>query len=219
MTKDNQKSLLATSEKKDSSPSNQLPATSFQSLEKAKEVAMECTKCKLSESRTHVVFSKGSPEAKVMLIGEGPGQNEDLQGIPFVGKAGQLLDKIFESVNIDPEKDVYICNIVKCRPPQNRKPQQDEMDACWDYLAAQIKYIQPKIIILSGASAVQGVLKIKEGITKIRGNWYNGVFGAKAIPIFHPAYLLRNQSKEKGSPKWLMWQDIQEIKNAMDSLE
>ncbi|MEW5820746.1 MAG: uracil-DNA glycosylase [Cyanobacteriota bacterium] len=196
-----------------------LPETSFLSLEDAKEAAMNCKKCILAQSRTKVVFSQGNPEAKVMLIGEGPGQHEDESGIPFVGRAGQLLDKIFESVDIVRERDVYICNIVKCRPPKNRVPAPEEMDCCYDYLAAQIRYVNPKIILLAGSTAVKGILKTKQGITKIRGTWYENVFGAKAMPIFHPSYLLRNQSKQVGSPKWLMWQDIQEIKRQMDLIE
>lgn len=194
------------------------PNTSFKSLNEAIEGAMVCQKCNLHKTRTNVVTGKGNPNAKLMLIGEGPGQQEDETGIPFVGKAGQLLDKILESVNIDKEKDIYICNIVKCRPPQNRVPTPEEMECCWDYLAAQIKYIAPKIILLSGSTAVKGILKAKEGITKIRGNWYDNIYGSMAMPIFHPSYLLRNQSKAVGSPKWLMWQDIKEIKNQLDLL-
>lgn len=196
-----------------------LPETTFKSLEEAREAAMGCQKCVLCKHRTKVVFERGNPLAKVMLIGEGPGQQEDEKGLPFVGKAGQLLDKILEAGNISREKDIYICNIVKCRPPENRVPAPDEMEACWDYLAAQIKYINPKIILLSGTTAVKGVLKAKEGITKIRGRWYDDVYGAKAMPIFHPSYLLRNQSNAEGSPKWLMWQDIKEIKAQIDQLE
>lgn len=195
------------------------PETSFNSLEEAKEAAMSCNKCILAKSRTKVVFAQGNPGASVMLIGEGPGRHEDESGIPFVGKAGQLLDKIFESVEINRERDVYICNIVKCRPPENRVPTPEEMNACWDYLAAQINFVKPQIILLAGSTAVKGILKTKQGITKIRGNWYEDIFGAKAMPIYHPSYLLRNQSKEVGSPKWQMWQDIKEIKKAMDTLE
>lgn len=192
--------------------------TSFNNLEEAKKCALNCDRCELSKSRINVVFSQGRPEAKVMLIGEGPGQHEDESGIPFVGRAGQLLDKIFECVDISRENDVYICNIVKCRPPKNRVPTPEEMDACWDYLAAQIKYVQPKIILLAGSTAAKAILKTKLGITKIRGQWFENVLGAKAMPIYHPSYLLRNQSKAKGSPKWQMWQDIKEIKVQMDLL-
>ena len=156
-----------------------------------------------------------------MLIGEAPGFYEDKEGKPFVGKAGQLLDKIFESVGLTRKRDVYICNTVKCRPPENRNPEPDEKEACRNFLKAQIDIIQPKIILLCGNVAVQSILGSVGGITKIRGKWFQGdetVHGAKLMPIFHPSYLLRNDSREKGSPKWLMWQDIQEIKREYDKL-
>lgn len=152
-----------------------------------------------------------------MIIGEGPGENEDLTGKPFVGKAGQLLDKILESVRLT-EADVFICNIVKCRPPGNRKPTQDEMDACRPYLMEQIRLVDPKIILLAGASAVQGLLADKTGISKIRGQWREWE-GRLCMPVFHPSYLLRNQSKAQGSPKWLMWQDIQTVREKFDHLK
>lgn len=188
------------------------------SLEKLARLAAVCTKCVLSHSRTHSVFSDGNPEASVMLIGEGPGQNEDETGIPFVGRAGQLLTQILSSVGIDRQNDIYICNVVKCRPPQNRKPQPEEMEACFPYLEGQIQAIRPKLILLAGATAVQDILKTKQGITKIRGQWFDTPFGAKAMPIFHPSYLLRNPSKQQGSPKWLMWQDMKTLKAEMDRL-
>ena len=132
----------------------------------------------------------------------------------------QLLDKIFASVGFS-RKDIYICNTLKCRPPENRNPLPDEKEACWEYLKAQIDIIKPQIILLCGNVAVQSILPNIGGITKIRGKWYQGgdiVHGAKLMPIFHPSYLLRNDSREKGSPKWLMWQDIQEIKREYDKL-
>jgi DNA polymerase len=152
-----------------------------------------------------------------MIIGEGPGEREDVTGLPFVGKAGQLLDKILASVNIDRKSETYICNIVKCRPPQNRVPANDEAAACRPFLEAQITFVKPKLILLAGSTAVQYVLPRKESISRIRGKWleYRGI---KAMPIFHPSYLLRNDSKEVGSPKWLMWQDIKLVKATLDSL-
>lgn len=198
---------------------DKLPKTTFKSFEEAKNVAMTCKKCRLCESRTKVVFGSGNPQSRILFIGEGPGQTEDETGLPFVGKAGQLLDKVFESVEISRDTDLYITNVVKCRPPNNRVPQQDEMEACFDYLAAQIRYIQPQMILLSGATAVKGILKAREGITKIRGTWFDDVYNAKVMPIFHPSYLLRNQSKAVGSPKWLMWEDIKEIKKEIDRLK
>lgn len=183
----------------------------------AREAAV-CLKCVLGNTRTHSVFSDGNPNAKIMLIGEGPGQQEDETGIPFVGRAGQLLTQILASVGIDRKQDIYICNVVKCRPPQNRKPEPSEMDACFPYLLGQIQTVQPKIILLAGATAVQDILKTKQGITKIRGQWFDTPYGAKAMPIFHPSYLLRNPSKQPGSPKALMWQDMKAVKQELDRL-
>jgi DNA polymerase len=187
-------------------------------LQEVKNVCNNCYKCDLSKTRKNVVFGEGVFSSKIMLIGEGPGQQEDETGRPFVGKAGQLLDKILETQDISREKNIYICNIVKCRPPENRVPADKEMEACRQYLDAQIQLMRPKIIILCGSTAVKAVLKTKVGITKIRGQWFEGPFGSKMMPFFHPSYLLRNQSKAAGSPKWLTWQDVQEIKKVLDSL-
>ncbi len=190
-------------------------------LEKIYQRCLSCKKCVLAKTRHNIVFSDGVPNKKLMLIGEAPGFYEDKEGKPFVGKAGQLLDRIFESVGLTRKRDVYICNTVKCRPPENRNPEPEEKEACWEYLKAQIDIIQPKIILLCGNVAVQSILGNVGGITKIRGKWFEGsdvVHGAMLMPIFHPSYLLRNDSREKGSPKWLMWQDIQEIKREYDKL-
>lgn len=192
----------------------------YEELEKVREKCLSCQKCPLGRTRTNLVFSDGTPNPKLMLIGEAPGYNEDMQGKPFVGKAGQLLDKIFASVGFS-RKDIYICNTLKCRPPENRNPLPDEKEACWEYLKAQIDIIKPKMILLCGNVAVQSILENVGGITRIRGKWFEGgdiVHGAKLMPIFHPSYLLRNDSREKGSPKWLMWQDIQEIRREYDKL-
>lgn len=195
------------------------PDAVFEKLARFKEQAAACTRCALHAGRTHSVFADGNPLAPLMLIGEGPGQNEDETGIPFVGKAGQLLNQILAAVNIHRQEDIYICNIVKCRPPQNRAPLPEEMATCFPFLKAQIEIIQPKLILLAGATALKGVLGIGSGITKLRGQWFDTPYGAKAMPIFHPSYLLRNQSKAVGSPKWLMWQDIQEVRRALDELK
>ena len=160
----------------------------YEELETIHKNCLNCHKCILGNTRNNIVFSDGVPNPKLMLIGEAPGFYEDKEGKPFVGKAGQLLDKIFESVGLTRKRDVYICNTVKCRPPENRNPEPNEKEACWEYLKAQIDIIDEK------------------------------VHGAKLMPIFHPSYLLRNDSREKGSPKWLMWQDIQEIKRKYDEL-
>lgn len=192
----------------------------LKSLEEIKKKCLMCEKCHLCNSRTNVVFSDGKPNNKLMLIGEAPGFYEDKQGKPFVGKAGQLLDRILASVGFS-RNELYICNTLKCRPPDNRNPLPEEKEACWEYLKAQIDIIKPRIILLCGNVAVQSILPNSGGITKIRGKWFQGgdiVHNAKLMPIFHPSYLLRNDSREKGSPKWLMWQDIQEIKKEYDKL-
>ncbi|OGH98356.1 MAG: uracil-DNA glycosylase [Candidatus Melainabacteria bacterium GWF2_32_7] len=187
-------------------------------LKDVKEVCKTCIKCDLSKSRTQVVFSDGNPEAKLMIIGEAPGRNEDETGIPFVGRAGKLLDKILLSQNITREKEVYICNTVKCRPPENRVPTDAEKEACRVYLDSQLQLIRPRLILLAGATAVKSMLDTKAPISKIRGQWFDGPLDSKIMPIFHPSYLLRNESKEPGTPKWLMWEDIQEVRRALDAL-
>lgn len=190
----------------------------FEELEEIRNKCFVCEKCELCRTRTNVVFSDGIPNNKLMLIGEAPGYWEDQIGKPFVGKAGQLLDKIFECVDLSREKDVYICNTIKCRPPENRNPFPQEKLACREYLDKQIEILKPKIIIICGSIALNSLLPNEKGITKVRGKWFDGPYGAKMIPIFHPSYLLRNDSKEKGSPKWLTWQDIKEIKRIYDTL-
>jgi DNA polymerase len=193
-----------------------IPPGTYDSMEVMANHCNRCQRCDLSAGRTHAVIGRGNVQADLMIVGEGPGQNEDETGLPFVGKAGQLLDKILASVRLT-EEDVFICNIVKCRPPGNRAPTPDEMDACRPYLMEQIRMVDPKIILLTGASAVRGITGIKQGITKIRGQWIDWE-NRLCMPIFHPAYLLRNQSREKGSPKWLMWQDIQTVKEKLDEI-
>ena len=188
-------------------------------LEKIKQKCINCQKCALAKTRTKLVFSDGVPNSKLMLIGEAPGYWEDQKGLPFVGKAGQLLDKIFQSVGLSRKEHVYICNTLKCRPPDNRDPFEDEKAACREYLDAQIEILKPRIILLCGKVALNSFINTTYGITKMRGQWFDGPFGSKMMPIFHPSFLLRNDSREKGSPKWLMWQDIQEIKRAYDALE
>lgn len=189
----------------------------FADLDALVAAASQCQKCPLGATRTNIVVERGNRNAPLMIIGEGPGQNEDEQGLPFVGKAGQLLDKILASVNLDPDRDVYICNVVKCRPPGNRVPTDEEIESCKPYLLAQIRLVDPKIILLTGATAVRAITGDKQGITKIRGQWSQWE-GRWVMPIFHPAYLLRNPSREQGSPKWLMWQDIQAVKRKLEEL-
>lgn len=180
-----------------------------------------CRKCGLAETRTQVVVGHGPVPCNVMVIGEAPGEQEDLQGKPFVGKAGQLLSKIFDSVGIDRESQVYIANTVKCRPPKNRTPQLSEIDACKPYLIRQIQLVQPKLLLLLGSPSLKTVLEEPLSITRVRGSWYKSYVDYMdeplyIMPMFHPSYLLRNQSKEKGSPKWLTWQDMREVKSALD---
>ena len=190
----------------------------FEELENIKQKCLSCTKCSLCKTRTNIVFSDGVPNNKLVLVGEAPGYWEDQKGLPFVGRAGQLLDKIFECVGLSRKKDVYICNTIKCRPPENRNPLPEEKLACKEYLDAQLEILKPRIILICGSVALNSLLPDKGGITKVRGHWYDGIYGAKMMPIFHPSYLLRNDSREKGSPKWLTWQDIKEIKRVYDEL-
>lgn len=194
-----------------------IPPGTYDSIVPLAQHCNACHRCDLGATRTHAVVGRGNPQAPIMIIGEGPGQNEDETGLPFVGKAGQLLEKILESVKLDTEQDVYICNVVKCRPPSNRVPTPDEIAACKPYLLEQIRLVDPKIILLTGATAVKGVTGDKRGITKIRGTWMEWE-GRLCMPILHPAYLLRNPSRERGSPKWLMWQDIQVVRAKLDEL-
>lgn len=170
-----------------------------------------CKNCRLALNRKNVVPGEGNPNAILMFIGEGPGADEDVQGKPFVGKAGQLLTKILECVNIS-RSEVYITNVVKCRPPNNRVPFLDEMEACKEFLYNQIKIIKPKIIGALGSTAAKFLLGENIGnISKIRGNWYDFDENIKVMPLYHPSYLLRNPSKEPGSPKYQMWQDIKKL--------
>lgn len=180
----------------------------FNLLEKK---CISCTKCSLSTGRTNVVFGRGNPKARILIIGEGPGQQEDEQGLAFVGRAGKMLNKSFLSVGIDTNEDCYISNIVKCRPPNNRKPKSIEIENCMPWLDSQIELIKPKVIVLAGSTAVQSYLNINQPISKIRGKWITRE-SIKYMPIFHPSYLLRNSSNEKGKPKWLTIQDLKKVK-------
>lgn len=194
-----------------------MPTATAPQWETLRATCLECHQCPLADTRQHVVFADGNPEAEIMIIGEGPGRHEDETGIPFVGRAGQLLTKILESVQLDRAHDVYIANIVKCRPPQNRVPTSEEMERCIPYLHQQIALVKPKIILLAGATAVKGLLGKQAPISRIRGTWMEWE-GIQVMPVFHPSYLLRNDSKTPGSPKWLMWQDIQAVRNKYDEL-
>ncbi|CAN5900479.1 uracil-DNA glycosylase [soil metagenome] len=164
----------------------------------------------------NVVFGEGPPDAKLMIVGEAPGEDEDTQGRPFVGRSGQLLDRILDSVSLHRD-DIYVTNMVKYRPPGNRNPTPQEITISEPLLLEQIKLIQPQIIATLGNVPTQYFIKSKDGITKTHGNWYDW-HGVKVFPLYHPAYLLRNPSREKGSPKWQMWQDMLELKKNLDEL-
>lgn len=170
----------------------------------AKEIST-CTRCGLHEERKQTVFARGTGSSGLCFVGEGPGADEDAQGFPFVGKAGQLLDRMIEAMGFGRD-DVYVCNIVKCRPPKNRKPEPDEMAACRPYLAEQLELVNPEVIVALGATAVEGLLGIGGGITRLRGKWrlYQGRIAV--MPTFHPAYLLRTPEAKRD-----VWQDLQEV--------
>jgi len=166
------------------------------SFKELKNMVLNCHLCNLSKTRTNVVFGEGNPNADLMFIGEAPGREEDLQGKPFVGRSGELLTKMIENVLNIKREEIYIANIIKCRPPQNRDPEIEEVESCKPYLLKQIEIIKPKIIVTLGRIAFKYLLNNETPITKARGNLYE-FNGIKVIPTFHPSYLLRNPSKKK----------------------
>ncbi|MEO6860093.1 MAG: uracil-DNA glycosylase [Microcoleus sp.] len=205
----------------DSIPANAkipIPAGTYQNMEQIGEHCNRCHRCELGNSRTHAVIGRGNPQASILIVGEAPGQNEDETGLPFVGRSGKLLDKILESVELSAETDVFIANVIKCRPPNNRPPTAKEIEACKPYLLEQIRILDPKIILLTGATALKGLLSDKRPISKIRGQWIEWE-GRLCMPIFHPSYLLRNPSREPETPKWFMWQDMQAVKAKLDEFQ
>ncbi len=177
-----------------------------------KEVKV-CTKCELCKTRTNTVFGECNPNADLVFVGEAPGADEDETGRPFVGRAGELLTKMIMAMGLTRE-DVFICNTLKCRPPNNRAPAPEETNACWDYLIRQLQIIQPKVIVTLGNPATKGLLMTKLGITKLRGNWQQlpdigeGLGGIPVMPTFHPAYVLRNYSVET---RGKVWSDLQAV--------
>ena len=164
------------------------------SLERIREDLGDCQRCKLSAHRTQIVFGTGNPNAELVFVGEAPGADEDEQGLPFVGRAGKLLNRLIDSVGMRRE-DVYICNIIKCRPPGNRTPEKDEIDTCKPFVFRQIGVLRPRLLCCLGAPALRTMLPIKEGITKVRGRFFN-YHGIQLMPTFHPAYILRNPREE-----------------------
>ncbi len=184
---------------------NSIPRDNDLRLHDIQEVIGECTRCKLHKTRNKIVFGEGNPDARLLFIGEAPGADEDVQGRPFVGKAGQLLTRIIQAINLK-RNDVYIANIVKCRPPKNRNPDDDEIQTCFPFLLKQLHVIQPQIICTLGRIATSAVLKTEGGITELRGKFYH-FNGIKVMPTYHPSYLLRNQEKKKET--WIDMQMVQ----------
>ena len=173
-------------------------------LEKIEEIVKQCTKCVLCKNRTKTVFGSGNIHARIMFIGEGPGADEDIQGLPFVGKAGKLMNEAFKGLGINRE-ELYIANIVKCRPPNNRTPLKEEAEACINYLRSQVMIIKPEIIVLMGNTALKNILGEEYGITKSRGKWVIKK-DIKYMPTFHPAALLRDETK-----KIDFWNDLKMV--------
>jgi len=171
----------------------------------------ECTRCKLHVGRNKIVFGVGDPNAKLMFVGEGPGAEEDARGEPFVGRAGKTLDKMIESIGLS-RAEVYIANIVKCRPPKNRDPEKDEIETCFPFLVRQIEAIAPRAIVALGSPAAKTLLNTSTGITRLRGQWHD-FRGIPLMPTFHPAYLLRVYTKEN---RRKVWDDLKAAKARID---
>ena len=177
-------------------------------LEALRQECLQCTKCSLRGSAKNLVFGEGSPEAELMFVGEAPGYHEDVQGLPFVGAAGELLTKIIQAIDLQ-RSEVYIANVLKHRPPQNRDPLPEEVAACLPFLIRQIEAIKPKVIVTLGRFAAQALLNTSEGITRLRGRFHE-CQGAKLMPTFHPAYLLRNEDAKRPC-----WDDMKMVRDAL----
>ncbi len=181
-----------------------------ETLEQIRADLGECTRCKLHRGRTHIVFGQGNPKARVVFVGEGPGADEDAQGLAFVGRAGQLLT---EMINNSAERlklplrreDVYICNVIKCRPPSNRTPERDEVETCSPFLLRQLEALKPAVIVALGATAARTLLGANESMQRLRGHWFD-YRGSKLLVTYHPAYLLRDPSKKKEA-----WEDMKQL--------
>ncbi len=178
-------------------------------LAELERVVTVCEKCRLAKSRTQVVYGVGNPNADLMFIGEAPGRDEDIQGEPFVGRAGQLLTDIIKAMKLTRD-DVYIANVIKCRPPENRNPEQDELDSCRPYIRRQVEIIQPRVIVTLGRFGLQSLLEKGYAISTVRGQWldYSGI---KVMPTYHPAYLLRNPAAKKD-----VWADMKKVMAALE---
>jgi uracil-DNA glycosylase len=178
------------------------------SLAELETVAKQCTQCRLHQGRTHVVFGVGNPHAELMFAGEAPGRDEDRQGEPFVGRAGQLLTRIIEAIGLK-RQDVYIANVIKCRPPNNRNPEDDEIARCEPFLMRQIELVKPQLIVALGTFAAQTLLKTKLPISQLRGRFHT-YQGVKLMPTFHPAFLLRNPERKRA-----VWEDMQAVQREL----
>lgn len=183
----------------------------FETWEELEKSIIDCKKCKLCTGRNNIVFGTGNKEADLMFIGEGPGADEDREGEPFVGRAGKLMNMAFNGIGISRE-EVYIANIVKCRPPSNRNPEADEAEACIDYLRNQVMLVKPKVIVLLGSVALKNILGNEYGITASRGNWVERK-GILYMPTWHPAALLRDENK-----KIEFWKDLKQVKEKMENI-
>lgn len=198
------------------------PSAPSASLQQLALACAHCRRCGLAEGRQQVVVARGNPEARLMLIGEAPGAQEDAEGLPFVGRSGRLLDQLLAAAGLDAAADVYICNGVKCRPPHNRKPTAAEMAACRPWLEQQIAVVDPPLVVLLGATALEAVLGIRGGITQRRGQWLSSqaewLLGRRLMPVLHPSYLLRFPTQAEGSPRALTAADFREVRRALTAL-
>jgi DNA polymerase len=173
-------------------------------LERIREFIGECTRCRLHKQRNKIVFGDGNPKAELVFVGEGPGHDEDIQGLPFVGRAGKLLTQMIEAMGLA-RGDVYICNVVKCRPPENRTPEKDEMATCSPFLVRQIDVIHPRVIVCLGSIAAQALLGTNQSLSRLRGQWFD-YRGSRVLPTYHPAYLLRNPAAKSD-----VWEDLKKV--------
>ena len=187
------------------------------SLEDLEASCLQCQHCDLAKERKHVVVSRGHPSARLMVIGEAPGADEDAQGRPFVGRSGRLLDASLTEVGLDQEDNIYICNLIKCRPPGNRRPTPVELKACRPWLDRQILEVNPEVLLILGATASAALLESRTPISRLRGQWtqWEGRF---VMPSFHPSYLLRNPSREPGKPRSLFIADLTQVKDALNGV-
>lgn len=185
------------------------PGLGFETLKQLREEIGDCQRCRLSQDRTHLVYGVGNPDAQLVFVGEAPGRDEDIQGEPFVGRAGQLLTRIISAMELTRE-DVYICNVIKCRPPGNRDPLPDEIEMCEPFLKEQIRIIKPRVICALGSFASQTLLKSEVRISRLRGQ-FRDYEGVPLMPTYHPSFLLRNPHAKRD-----VWEDIQMVMDILD---